>query len=901
MKSKDTLRLFKKITTNMPKNYLNSNGIFNFQKMISTSHIEKTKFQKNMGFKKTHYFDSHKEDKSKYLITFLLNISLASAILFTLYVLSVKALLAEEETDIDELDELVEAVRRGDLKKLKRKQKDLSSGLYQKILNNFGLSLLHITLVFDVPNKQEIIEWLLDNKIAEVDEVTSYSSNKQQRLHQTRLGMGGDDYSPFSGEETALFYVLRERDEKLLNYFIQKGASVTRKNARGKTVLHVCRTKEQMSLLMKAGAYIYINEGDNEGNTPLNDAVFEGHEEEVEYLLENGASVTKKNKWGQTVIHSAVYSGNKKILETLIKKGAPFAAKDEEGRSPLFTAIMAGSKAKEMMEFLVELGLSLNEKDDEGNTLLHHAVVCGRKEVVEFLLSHGLDPLEKNDDGETALTLVSGSWHSEEIEEKKNMMLGIQDKKPLKKEDDKKIIENKIENIKNIEIQLVKKIDEDLTKEKEYLERIKEYQEKQVVNKIKSEKKREQDIESTVENFKRILREKLNVTVYADKAVQEGMVRPNASGFDQMLEIAQLVSTVSGDLNLRIAAALGKIILQGKFEEYKREKTAYIKKFKNVYIGEALDEVAGMIAERYKFQLLEMTGGGMDSFASYFHDKVINYLHHPSYFKSQCETLYNDPNAHSIFIKYPLWLSCSIFGPDRKTKHIVREMFEAMIDPYQGPSISLELRGKKNKEKNTNPEQNWDSHELVKNIGILIEDDETKSGAMINPSQHLYYVYKDPNENKKEYGYCLGDKVFDKRFSQKNPSHYKIEDHIKFWFKKYKLSEKNLILDNSGTTLTLNFYCDKEENNFKKLLTELENKNKEIGYFTCDSSINEKDDKKLASIKISCKVDENNKEKRNKTLIGINTLFEEYLLEKKAEEDDLLQNDESFNAFKCKP
>ena len=65
-----------------------------------------------------------------------------------------------------------------------------------------------------------------------------------------------------------------------------------------------------------------VNAKDEEGETPLYQAVFVAHKELAELLIANGADLNAKDDEGSTPLHHAVYEGCKETVELLIEKGA---------------------------------------------------------------------------------------------------------------------------------------------------------------------------------------------------------------------------------------------------------------------------------------------------------------------------------------------------------------------------------------------------------------------------------------------------------------------------------------------------------------------------------------------------------------------------------------------------
>jgi ankyrin repeat protein len=99
---------------------------------------------------------------------------------------------------------------------------------------------------------------------------------------------------------------------------------------------------EAAARLLEAGAD--PSEADYSGDTPLLEAVRNGHEETVEILLENGADVDASNEIGLTALHWTAFNGRADIAQTLLAQGANVNARAEKvgGLTPRGVAVLMG-------------------------------------------------------------------------------------------------------------------------------------------------------------------------------------------------------------------------------------------------------------------------------------------------------------------------------------------------------------------------------------------------------------------------------------------------------------------------------------------------------------------------------------------------------------------------------
>ena len=105
-----------------------------------------------------------------------------------------------------------------------------------------------------------------------------------------------------------------------------------------------------------------MNAKDEDGESPLQYAIGNGHKEIVELLIAKGADVNAKSVEGFTSLVS-VPLVHKEILELLIANWSDVNAKDHDNDTPLLKAAKYGYK--EIAERLIAKGADVNAKDQE--------------------------------------------------------------------------------------------------------------------------------------------------------------------------------------------------------------------------------------------------------------------------------------------------------------------------------------------------------------------------------------------------------------------------------------------------------------------------------------------------------------------------------------------------------
>ncbi len=180
-----------------------------------------------------------------------------------------------------------------------------------------------------------------------------------------------------------------------------------------------------------------INVKDNQGWTPVIQALNEGKKEIAMELINRGADVSIGDNENTQPIHFAAMIGSTELFELIRSKGIDPEQKDDNGITPLFYSIQG--KQPEMSKYLIENGANLkivsnnqwslllyavvfgqpetarllitkkadvNMKNTDGFAPLHSAVSFGRTEIVKMLVENGARIEEKNDHGETPLFLA---------------------------------------------------------------------------------------------------------------------------------------------------------------------------------------------------------------------------------------------------------------------------------------------------------------------------------------------------------------------------------------------------------------------------------------------------------------------------------------------------------------
>ena len=182
-----------------------------------------------------------------------------------------------------------------------------------------------------------------------------------------------------------------------------------------KTLVNLILNKASIQDIQKA-----IEQGANVNakSVPLKYAILWRNNDVVKLLLDHGANVNARDKFGRTTLSYAIRLGNLETIKLLLQAGASVNARDKyEGQTALMWAVWwrnVDMVKVDIVKLLVEYGANVNARDKIGSTALMLAAQERRTESVKLLLSYGADVNTKDQDGQTAL-----SWAKKRSSESK--------------------------------------------------------------------------------------------------------------------------------------------------------------------------------------------------------------------------------------------------------------------------------------------------------------------------------------------------------------------------------------------------------------------------------------------------------------------------------------------------
>ncbi len=198
---------------------------------------------------------------------------------------------------------------------------------------------------------------------------------------------------PGTGNVTPLHNASKWGHTAVVELLTSKGADIRAKDDRGETPLHYAAKegqKETVSLLIKSGAM--VDSVDKDGETPLHKASRKGSIETVRLLIDKGANATATTAdYHHSPLFSVAYaySGNVEIAAMLLEKGADINLRDRYGSTPLHYALY--QKKKELAKFLIEQGADINAVTSTNATPLHYATEKYLPEIMGLLVEKGAE------------------------------------------------------------------------------------------------------------------------------------------------------------------------------------------------------------------------------------------------------------------------------------------------------------------------------------------------------------------------------------------------------------------------------------------------------------------------------------------------------------------------------
>jgi ankyrin repeat protein len=161
---------------------------------------------------------------------------------------------------------------------------------------------------------------------------------------------------------------------------------------------------ELVTELIEQGAS--VDARDRFGARPLSHAARFGNLPTVEVLLARGAPIDARNLAGATALYMAVENNRTGVAQRLIERGADVNLTARSGLTPVSAAAFRGNDG--LVEALLARGASDREPDQTGKTPIVYAAAAARVDVVKRLLARNIDVNARYPNDLTLLMWASG-------------------------------------------------------------------------------------------------------------------------------------------------------------------------------------------------------------------------------------------------------------------------------------------------------------------------------------------------------------------------------------------------------------------------------------------------------------------------------------------------------------
>jgi len=127
-----------------------------------------------------------------------------------------------------------------------------------------------------------------------------------------------------------------------------------------------------------------------------------GHEDVVQFLLDNRVDINVRDRRNYTALIAAAEGGYYEVVKKLIAAKADVNAKTSSALTALMSAAANGDTVTMMA--LLNAGANINDVNNEGESSLFYAVRNGHLEAVHMLLDNDADPNQQNTQAVSAPT-----------------------------------------------------------------------------------------------------------------------------------------------------------------------------------------------------------------------------------------------------------------------------------------------------------------------------------------------------------------------------------------------------------------------------------------------------------------------------------------------------------------
>lgn len=199
--------------------------------------------------------------------------------------------------------------------------------------------------------------------------------------------------------DTALLKAVRASMAGLTAQLLKLGADADANNS-SQSVIHVALTQQQPEIVdFILGAAKKLEVKDSNGFSPILLAAQYGTYDQINFLLNKGASVNSLTADGRNALH---ITNNVNVAQLLMNKNIDKNAISKSGESPLSTKLR-DNDGDNVARLLIDSGASLAFLTPDKESLLDLALRSNKSALTEYLLEKKVDPNTIDINGENAV------------------------------------------------------------------------------------------------------------------------------------------------------------------------------------------------------------------------------------------------------------------------------------------------------------------------------------------------------------------------------------------------------------------------------------------------------------------------------------------------------------------
>lgn len=206
-----------------------------------------------------------------------------------------------------------------------------------------------------------------------------------------------DFYNPYREDffEEPLHFLSKNHEHGLsrlfLKLFLNYGADIDSKAYKDRTPIFFAvadKSFDNIEFLLNNGCSLTCT--DNEGKGLLHYSAIHNFARAAELFISEGLDVNQTDKKGRTPLFDAVYNNSLEVAMLFFSNKLNHELKDKKGRTAAFCLAERSGDETEMADLLISNGVDLDHEDSNGRSILGALVESGKPALVEYLLQKNI-------------------------------------------------------------------------------------------------------------------------------------------------------------------------------------------------------------------------------------------------------------------------------------------------------------------------------------------------------------------------------------------------------------------------------------------------------------------------------------------------------------------------------